>query len=36
MKFFRGEFTKKGDIDMDKFDKEYSYAIRYNYGTRIY
>jgi len=32
MKFFRGEFTKKGDIDMDKFDKEYSYAIRYNYG----
>ena len=32
MKFFRGEFTKKGDIDIDKFDKEYAYGIRYNYG----
>merc|ERR1719273_2158467 len=32
MKFFRGEFTKKGDTDVDKFEKEYSYGIRYNYG----
>jgi len=32
MKFFRSEFTKKGDCDVDKFEKEYSYAIRYNYG----
>ena len=32
MKFFRGEFTKKGDVDIDKFEKEYAYGIRYNYG----
>jgi len=32
LKFFRGEFTKKGDTDIDKFEKEYSYGIRYNYG----
>ena len=32
MKFFRGEFTKKGDVDVDKFEKEYAYGIRYNYG----
>jgi len=32
MKFFRSEFTKKGDTDVDKFEKEYSYGIRYNYG----
>jgi len=30
MKFFRGYFTKQ--MDMDKFDKEYAYGIRYNYG----
>jgi len=32
MKFFRSEFTKKTDIDVDKFEKEYAYGIRYNYG----
>ena len=28
MKFFRSEFTKKTDIDVDKFEKEYAYGIR--------
>ncbi|MFH4974670.1 hypothetical protein AB6A40_001379 [Gnathostoma spinigerum] len=28
--FFRAEFTRK--IDSDKFDKQYAYNIRYNYG----
>ena len=32
LKFFRGEFTKRTDVDVDKFEKEYSYGIRYNYG----
>merc|ERR1712083_728982 len=32
LKFFRGEFTKKTDVDVDKFEKEYAYGIRYNYG----
>lgn len=32
MKFFRGEFTKRTDVDVDKFEKEYAYGIRYNYG----
>merc|ERR1719278_289372 len=32
MKFFRSEFTKKTDVDVDKFEKEYAYGIRYNYG----
>jgi len=32
MKFFRGEFIKKTDVDVDKFEKEYAYGIRYNYG----
>jgi len=32
LKFFRGEFTKRQDVDLDKFDKEYAYGIRYNYG----
>ena len=31
LRFFRGEFTK-AHIDADKFDKEYTYGIRYNYG----
>ncbi|CAG5118444.1 unnamed protein product [Candidula unifasciata] len=30
MKFFRTEFTKS--MDVDTFDKKYSYGIRYNYG----
>ena len=29
MKFFRGEFTKRHDVDVDKFEKEYAYGIRY-------
>ena len=28
MKFFRGEFTKRHDVDVDKFEKEYAYGIR--------
>eukprot|EP00092_Neocalanus_flemingeri_P011576 GFUD01012477.1.p1 GENE.GFUD01012477.1~~GFUD01012477.1.p1 ORF type:complete len:562 (-),score=199.08 GFUD01012477.1:87-1772(-) len=32
MKFFRGEFIKRADVDVDKFEKEYAYGIRYNYG----
>lgn len=31
IKFFRGEFTQS-HVDSDKFDKEYAYGIRYNYG----
>ncbi len=31
IRFFRGEFTR-GPVDVDKFDKEYVYGIRYNYG----
>jgi len=30
MKYFRMEFTKS--MDVDTFDKRYSYGIRYNYG----
>ena len=32
MKFFRAEFCKRADVDVDKFEKEYAYGIRYNYG----
>ena len=31
IRFFRGEFTR-AHIDPEKFDKEYTYGIRYNYG----
>ena len=31
IRYFRGEFTRS-HIDADKFDKEYTYGIRYNYG----
>lgn len=31
LSFFRGEFTQS-HVDADKFDKEYAYGIRYNYG----
>ncbi len=31
IRFFRQEFTQ-AHIDGDKFDKEYVYGIRYNYG----
>lgn len=30
MEFWRQEFTKS--MDVNKFDKQYAYAIRYNYG----
>ena len=32
MKFFKEDFTKRTDMDVDKFEKEYAYGIRYNYG----
>ena len=32
IKFWRTELTKKGEVDVDKFEKEYAYGIRYNYG----
>lgn len=32
IKFWRSEFTKRTDVDVDKFEKEYAYGIRYNYG----
>ena len=32
IKFWRGEFIKQGSVDVDKFEKEYAYGIRYNYG----
>lgn len=35
LKFFRGEFTKKGDTDVDKFEKEYSYGIRWDIGFKL-
>jgi hypothetical protein len=35
MKFWRGEFTKRTDVDVDKFEKEYAYGIRYNYGKSV-
>ncbi len=31
IRFFRGEFTQS-HVDAEKFDKEYTYGIRYNYG----
>ena len=31
IRYFKGEFTK-ANIAPDKFDKEYTYGIRYNYG----
>lgn len=30
--FFRTEFTKKPEIDVDKFEKKYSYEVRYFFG----
>jgi len=32
IKFWRTELTKRGEVDVDKFEKEYAYGIRYNYG----
>ena len=32
IRFWRTELTKRGEVDVDKFEKEYAYGIRYNYG----
>ncbi|XP_039279195.1 DNA primase large subunit [Nilaparvata lugens] len=32
LRFWREEFTQKPEIDHDKFDKQYAYNIRHNYG----
>ncbi|RDD46235.1 DNA primase large subunit [Trichoplax sp. H2] len=32
LRFWREEFTKGPNIDADKFDKQYAYNIRHNYG----
>lgn len=32
LRFWKSEFTKKNDIDNDKFEKQYSYNIRHSYG----
>eukprot|EP00088_Acartia_fossae_P054307 TRINITY_DN6222_c0_g1_i12.p1 TRINITY_DN6222_c0_g1~~TRINITY_DN6222_c0_g1_i12.p1 ORF type:complete len:579 (+),score=140.39 TRINITY_DN6222_c0_g1_i12:186-1739(+) len=32
IRFWRTEMTKRGEVDVDKFEKEYAYGIRYNYG----
>lgn len=32
LRFWKGEFTKKNDIDSEKFEKQYSYNIRHSYG----
>jgi DNA primase large subunit len=31
--FWKSEFTKKKDIDGDKFEKNYAYNIRHSYGA---
>ncbi len=33
LKFWKQEFTKKSDIDTDKFEKTYAYNIRHSYGA---
>ena len=30
--FWKSEFTRKADIDADKFEKNYAYNIRHSYG----
>lgn len=32
LRFWKAEFTKKNDIDSDKFEKQYAYNIRHSYG----
>ena len=32
MRFWKAEFTKKNDIDNEKFEKQYAYNIRHSYG----
>ena len=32
LRFWKGEFTKKNDIDNEKFEKQYAYNIRHSYG----
>ncbi|ELU03587.1 hypothetical protein CAPTEDRAFT_219114 [Capitella teleta] len=32
LRFWKSEFTKAADMDGEKFDRQHSYNIRYNYG----
>ena len=32
LRFWKTEFTRKNDIDGDKFEKQYAYNIRHSYG----
>jgi DNA primase large subunit len=32
LQFWKSEFTRKHDIDSDKFEKNYAYNIRHSYG----
>ena len=32
LRFWKSEFTRKNDIDGDKFEKQYAYNIRHSYG----
>eukprot|EP00007_Cunea_sp_BSH-02190019_P004550 CAMPEP_0174242770 /NCGR_PEP_ID=MMETSP0417-20130205/29106_1 /TAXON_ID=242541 /ORGANISM="Mayorella sp, Strain BSH-02190019" /LENGTH=520 /DNA_ID=CAMNT_0015322197 /DNA_START=90 /DNA_END=1652 /DNA_ORIENTATION=- len=33
LQFWRSEFLRKHDIDSKRFDQEYAYTIKHNYGT---
>ena len=33
LRYWKQEFTKKNDIDADKFEKNYAYNIRHSYGA---
>jgi len=33
LRYWKQEFTKKNDIDGDKFEKNYAYNIRHSYGA---
>ena len=32
LQFWKSEFTRKNDIDTQKFEKKYAYNIRHSYG----
>ena len=32
LRFWKSEFTRKNDIDNEKFEKQYAYNIRHSYG----